>query len=62
MLGSLVKLRKDSFHNRKWIGFDNMIGIVIDFESDQNKSYATVYWSDKRLKIVKWDTRRLELL
>ena len=58
-VGSLVKLRKNSFHNRGYLGFENMTGIIIDMQLTDDRLIATVLWNDKRFKITEWHVSRL---
>mgnify|MGYP000098980346 CR=1 FL=1 len=57
-VGSLVKLKKDCFHNRQWLGFENMRGIIISMSD----SMALVFWSDARFKINEWNIFQLTLV
>ena len=60
--GSLVKLNKSNFHNRMWLSFENMVGIVISARERCDCVVVEVFWSDQRFKITEWKSERLLLL
>ena len=59
-VGSLVKLKKDNWHNRNYLGFEHMFGIIVSM-SDRHVygKVASVWWNDSRFKITEWRTTQL---